>query len=62
VHIAPFRTIGVVLITQMVHAIFIKHAVGVVHPSVRRCVVIGWSIKVGVLHLPAISQAYSSRL
>ena len=40
-HVLPQRAVGVVLIVQMPLAILIEHTVGIVHPAVQRCMVIG---------------------
>ena len=40
VHIAPHGAIRIILIIQMIFSIFIKHTVGVVHPTIDRSVMI----------------------
>ena len=56
VHVPPFRSIRVVLIIKMVLSVFIHHAVGVVHPTVRRRMVIKWTIIVGILGIPLVDK------
>ena len=34
-HILPLRTVGVELEVQMIHPVFVKHTVGIVHPTIR---------------------------
>ena len=61
VHVAPFRAIGVVLVAEMIDAIFVEHAVGVVHPAVSRRVVVGRTIEIGVGYVPFVGQAHGAR-
>ena len=48
-HILPFRSIRVVLIIEMPLTIFIKHSIGVIHPSVKRCVMIRWAESLSIV-------------
>ena len=56
VHVAPFRTVGVVLIVKMVFTVFVDEAVRVVHPAVSRRVVIERTIVVGVFRVPLVGE------
>ena len=58
VHVSPFRPIGVVLEIEVVLAVLIHQSVGVVHPSVLRCVVIDGAVVVGVLHVPRVGEPH----
>ena len=40
VHVLPQRPVGIVLVVKMPFAVFVKHAVRVVHPAVERCMVV----------------------
>ena len=40
VHVLPHRAVGVPLVVEMPCAILIEHTIGVIHPSVSRCMVI----------------------
>ena len=53
-HISPHRTVGVVLITEVVDPIFIKHTNRVVHPSIGRSMMIRRTIEVGIGHIPNV--------
>ena len=53
-HISPHRTVGVILITEVVDPIFIKHTNRVVHPSVRRGMMIRRTIIVGIGDIPHV--------
>ena len=53
-HISPHRTVRVILITEVVDPIFIKHSNRIVHPSVRRGMMIRRSIVVGIGNIPHV--------
>ena len=59
-HVAPLRAIGIVLIIEVPDAILIEHAVGVVHPTVGRRMVIHRAIVVGVDHAPLVGQLHTA--
>ena len=53
-HISPHRAVGVILITEVIDTIFIKHTNRVVHPSIRRSVMIRGAIEIGIGHIPHV--------
>ena len=58
VHIAPFRAVGVILEIEMVFAVFVGQAIGVVHPSVEGRVVVNGAIVVGVGDVPRVAETH----
>ena len=42
-HVLPLRSVGIPLVVEVPHAVLIEHAVGVVHPAIRGCVMILWT-------------------
>ncbi len=48
VHIAPLAAVGVILEVEVVLAVLVCQSVGVVHPTVQRCVVVYGAVVVGV--------------
>ena len=61
-HISPHRTVGVILITEVVDPIFIKHTNRVVHPSIGRGMMIRRTIEIGIGHIPNIREFHLSFL
>ena len=55
-HISPHRAIGVILITEVIDTIFIKHTNRVVHPSIGRTMMIRRTIEIGIGHIPDIRE------
>ena len=53
-HISPHRAVGVILITEVIDTIFIKHTNRVVHPSIGRSMMIRRTIEVGIGHIPNV--------
>ena len=56
VHISPHGAIRVILITEVVDPIFIKHSNRIVHPPVRRGMMIRRAIVVGIGHIPHVRK------
>ena len=57
VHVAPLRSVGVVLEIQVIFAVFIDQTVGVVHPAVERRVMIDGAVIVGIGGVEGVGQA-----
>ena len=58
VHVSPLRAVGVILEVEVILTVLIHKSVGVVHPSVLRCVVIDGAVVVGVLHVPCVGEPH----
>ena len=56
VHVAPLSPVGVVLIVEVVLALMVDEAVGVVHPAVARSEVVGGAVGVGRLLGQAVAE------
>ena len=54
VHISPHGAIRVILKTEVVDPVFIKHTNRIVHPSVRRGMMIRWTIVVVIGNVPHV--------
>ncbi len=54
--VLPFRTIRVVLVIEMPLAVFVEHSVGVVHPAVKRCMVIGRTVFLAIGGVESVHQ------
>ncbi|CDB10232.1 unknown [Bacteroides sp. CAG:633] len=57
VHVAPLRSVGVVLEVQVIFAVFVDQTVGVVHPAIERRVVINGTVIIGIGSIESIGQA-----
>ena len=44
VHITPLRSVGIILVVEMVDAILVDHTVGVIHPAIGWAMVVGWPV------------------
>ena len=56
VHVAPLRSVGVVLEIQVIFAVFVNQTVSVVHPAVERRVMIDGTIIVGIGGIESVGQ------
>ena len=56
VHVAPLSPVGVVLIVEVVFALMVDEAIGVVHPTVARSEVIGCTVGVARLLGQAVAE------
>ena len=54
-HILPLRSIGIPLIVEMPFAIFVKHSIGVIHPSIGGCMMIKRSVHFLITHIQRIN-------
>ena len=57
-YVTPYRAVKVVLIIEVPYAVFVEHAVGVVHPSPHRCVVIDGPPLFAVGRVEGVAQLY----
>ena len=57
-HVLPLRTVGVVLEVEVPDAVFIEHAVGVVHPSPGRGVVVDGTVLLAVCGVEGVRQLH----
>ena len=57
VHVAPLSPVGVVLIVEVVLALMVDEAVGVIHPAVARSEVVGSAVGVARLLGQAVAEA-----
>ena len=62
VHISPHGAVRVILITEVVDPIFIKHSNRIVHPSIGRGMMIRRTVEIGIGHIPNIREFYLSFL
>ena len=58
VHVSPLRAVGVILEVEVILPVLIHQSVGIVHPSILRCVVIDGAIVVGVFHVPCVRKSH----
>ena len=58
VHIAPLTAIGIVLEVEVVLAVLIDHAVGVVHPAVEGSEVVRGTVVVGIGGIEGVAQLH----
>ena len=54
VHISPHGAVRIILITEVVDPVFIKHSNRIVHPSVRRGMMVRRTIIVGIGNVPHV--------
>ena len=57
-HVLPFGAKGVPLVAKVPDAIFIDHTVGIVHPAIERCVVVGGAILLPIGCIKCIADGY----
>ena len=55
-HILPLRAIWVILEVKMPHSVFIKQAIGVVHPPPLGGMMIDWAILLAVGYIETIAR------
>ena len=59
VHVSPLRSVRIVLEIKMILTVLVNHSVSIVHPSVRRCVMIERTVIIGVDNAPCVRHLES---